>query len=205
MRRNQFSFCSWKDEFMCFCRMWLFQSAVGSQGVRVSFQCAVEMEGLCSAFLRTLVTTHSILPFHFKFPFAAILCAKTVIVVFFLHKAVFDLSLPASMGRTKRAGFVVSGSPAPTPAGLSFWFQLKGIVHSTRVNVLDEIWRLLAVAVTTYDDGQEFFTLPGVTDVAGPIYVIVLRESILRKCCKRFVNIGALLFWTVTDLSHRCK
>jgi len=53
---------------------------------------------------------------------------------------------------------------------------------------------LLAVAVTTYDDGQEFFTLPGVTDVAGPIYVIVLRESILRKCCKRFVNIGALLF-----------
>lgn len=53
---------------------------------------------------------------------------------------------------------------------------------------------MLAVAVTIYDDGLEFFNLPGVIDVTGLIYVIVLRESILRKCCKRFVNIGALLF-----------
>jgi hypothetical protein len=35
------------------------QSTVGSQGVLVSFQCAVELERLCSAFLKNLVTTHS--------------------------------------------------------------------------------------------------------------------------------------------------
>jgi hypothetical protein len=116
-----------------------------------------------------------------------------VIVVFFLLKAIFGLSLPASMGRTKRAGFVVSGSPAPTPADLSLWFQLKGIVHLTRVNAHDEMWCLVAVTVTIYD-GQEFFTLPGVIDVTGLIYVIVLKESILRNCGKHFVNIGALLF-----------
>jgi hypothetical protein len=52
---------------------------------------------------------------------------------------------------------------------------------------------LVAVDVTIYD-GQEFFTLPGVIDVTGLIYVIVLKESILRNCCKHFVNIGALLF-----------
>jgi hypothetical protein len=73
---TSFRFASWMNEFMYFCRMGL-QSAVGSQGVRVSFQCAVELERLCSAFLRTLVTTHSILLFLFKFPSAAILCAKT--------------------------------------------------------------------------------------------------------------------------------
>jgi hypothetical protein len=84
------------------------QSAVGTQGVHVYFQCAVELRRLCSAFLRTLVATHFILLFLYNFLRRHSLCQDIVLVVFFLLTEVFGFLQNASIGRTKRVGFVVS-------------------------------------------------------------------------------------------------
>jgi hypothetical protein len=98
------------------------QSPVGSQGVHVYFQCAVELRKLCSAFLRTLVATHFILLFVYNSPRRHSLYQNIVLVVFFLLREVFGGSGWCSIQR--RSGLLY-------PTG-SYWRHRTNLCNRTQ-------------------------------------------------------------------------